>query len=215
MKKIATTEQLREYRNLTDNMKFHSDFEKINAFEDEYDVMCHTFEENGQTGVKDMLGEILVPAMFDDIPIVFSDQFRKLAIVAIKDGKYGLVKPDGKGTIILDCVYDNIHFSNWFYYVVKDGKCGLFNNCGGELLPVMADKIYEPWNDLIIYEADGKTGFSMMGSGVITEALYESYEINESEDLVVTLDGKQGYIDEDGRFTEDPDELWFTAACLD
>ena len=174
--------------------------------------MTEMFQENGQYGVKDAMGEVIVPAMFDSIPMVLSEEMKDCTIPVVKDGKYGLVKPDGKGTMVVACEYDNIHFYNCYYYAVKDGKYGLYGmGCGEEILPVMADKIYEPWNDLVVYELDGKFGFSMRLSGIVTDAVYDGYDVEENDDLSVTLNGKRGYLDETGSFTEDPDNAWFHA----
>ena len=153
-----------------------------------------------------------MPAMFDNIPIVLEDAQRKCMLPVEKDGKYGLVKPDGNGTMAVECTYDNIHFYNCFYYAVKDGKYGLYTMGGQEVLPVMADKIYEPWNDLVVYELNGKFGFSMLWSGIVTEAVYDGYEVEDNDDLAVTLNGKKGYLDEAGTFTEDQEEAWFNAS---
>lgn len=211
MKKKATPEQIREFRNMLENLSSNGNVDKVNLFMAEYDTMCTQFVENGQTGVKDVLGEVLVPAVFDEIVGVFPDVNRDFAVAVIKDGKYGLVKPDGKGTMLAECVYDNIHFDGCCYYAVKDGKQGLYNISGEMLVPVMADKVYEPWNDLLVYEVEGKFGFSMLGANLVTEAVYEAYEIDSNEYLFVTLDGKKGYLDEDGNFTENPDEAYFNA----
>ena len=211
MKKKATPEQIREFRNILENLSSNGNVDKVNNFMSEYDTMCAMYVENGQTGVKDVLGEVLVPAVFDEIVGVFADVNRDCAVAVIKDGKYGLVKPDGKGTILAECAYDNIHFDGCCYYAVKDGKQGLYNISGEMLVPVMADKVYEPWNDLLVYEVDGKFGFSMLGADLVTEAVYEAYEIDSNEYLFVTLDGKKGYLDEDGNFTEDSDEAYFNA----
>ena len=211
MKKTATLEQIREYRKMLDNLSYDDNMDKVNSFMEEYDTMCSLFEENGCVGVKDILGEVLVPAMFDDITVVFSDVNRYFALPVIKNGKYGLVKPDGKGTMAAGCIYDNIHFEGGCHYLAKDGKQGMYDVYGNEVVPVMVDKVFEPWNDLIVFESDGKFGFAMFGSGVVTKVEYDAYEMDANEDLVVTLNGKKGYLDEAGKFTEDPDEAWFNA----
>ena len=211
MKKTATLEQIREYRKMLDNLSYDDNMDKVNSFMEEYDTMCSLFEENGCVGVKDILGEVLVPAMFDDITVVFSDVNRYFALPVIKNGKYGLVKPDGKGTMAAGCIYDNIHFEGGCHYLAKDGKQGMYDAHGNEVVPVMVDKVFEPWNDLIVFESDGKFGFAMFGSGVVTKVEYDAYEMDANEDLVVTLNGKKGYLDEAGKFTEDPDEAWFNA----
>ena len=211
MKKTATLEQIREYRKMLDNLSYDDNMDKVNFFMEEYDTMCSLFEENGCTGVNDILGEVLVPAMFDDITVVFSDVNRHFALPVIKNGKYGLVKPDGKGTMAAGCIYDNIHFEGGCHYLAKDGKQGMYDAFGNEVVPVMVDKVFEPWNDLIVFESDGKFGFAMFGAGVVTKAEYDAYEMAANEDLVVTLNGKKGYLDEAGKFTEDTDEAWFNA----
>lgn len=211
MKKTATQEQIREYRKMLDNLSSNDNMDKVNSFMEEYDTMCSLYEENGCTGVKDALGDVVVPALFDDITVVFSDANRYFAVPVIENGKYGLVKPDGKGTMAAECVYDNIHFEGGCHYLVKDGKQGLYDAYGNELIPVAADKVFEPWNDLIIFESDGKLGFAMFGSDVVTKAEFDACEVDENEDLVVTLNGKKGYLDEAGSFTEDADEAWFNA----
>lgn len=209
MKKKATPEQIKEYRNMLANLSSCENIDKVNAFMTEYDTMCTLFVENGQTGVKDLMGKVLVPAMFDEVTVVFTDDNRHFALPVIKDGKYGLVEPDGKGTMFAECVFDNIHFDGGYYYTVKDGKKGLFSVSGRELVSVIADKVYEPLNDLIVYENAGKFGFAMYGADVATEAIYDDYVMDENEDLVVKSDGKLGYLDENGNFTEDKDEAWF------
>lgn len=211
MKKQATPEQIREFRNMVENLSYKDNVDKVNLFMAEYNTMCTMFVEDGKTGVKDVLGEVLVPAVFDEIVGVFDDINRDFAVAVINDGKYGLVKQDGKGTMLAECIYDNIHLHCCCYYAVKDGKQGLYNFSGKLLVPVMADKVYEPWNGLLVYEVDGKFGFSMSGTDLVTEAVYEAYEIDGNEDLIVTLDGKKGFLDEQGNFTEDEDEAWFNS----
>ena len=214
MKKTATLEQLREYRELTQNMNIDSDFEKINKFVEEYDTMCQVYEENGKEGVKDILGEVLVPAVFDCIAMTFEDVYRGLVIPVVKDGKFALVRPDGAGTLASEFIFDDIHFYEWFYYTVKDGKYGLYTNGGHEVLPPVADKVFEPFNDLVAYQVGDKFGFTMLGLGSYTEAIFEDYNPDDDGRLSVVLDGKKGYLDEDAQFTEDRDEAYFHAECI-
>ena len=57
------------------------------------------------------------------------------------------------------------------------------------------------------FKKDAKYGFFM--NGMLTDAIYDSGDINENEILVVTKDGETGYINEAGEFTTDPDEAYF------
>ena len=68
------------------------------------------YEENGNFGIKDHQGNVLVPAHYDFLrtPYVYVDDLRSLPVIAQRDGKMGLVMPDGKETVVLDFIYDDI-----------------------------------------------------------------------------------------------------------
>ena len=68
------------------------------------------YEENGKFGIKAHQGNILVPAHYDFLrtPYVYVDDLRSLPVIAQRDGKMGLVMPDGKETVVLDFIYDDI-----------------------------------------------------------------------------------------------------------
>ena len=211
-KKTSTVEQVMEYRTWTSKLT-HESMAKISAFEQEYDVFTQAFEENGRYGVKDACGEVLVPAQFDDISCTFSDSYRHWAVPVVNEGKMALVASDGKGTLHTPFEYDKIHFYEGYYYLIKDDKMGLATVGGRILVPAAMDKVYEPFNDLIMFEKDGKYGFSMLGSDVLTEAIYDDYEVGDDEYLIVEKDGVRGYLDEEGHFTTESDDSFFYAGC--
>ena len=65
--------------------------------------------ENGKKGVKLNTGMIVVPALYDEIAYTYGGIFTDTRpYVAVKDGKFGLVSPDGKGTMLTPFVYDDI-----------------------------------------------------------------------------------------------------------
>lgn len=105
-KKIPTTQQMTEYRQLRKTMTTAEEYEKVMAFEEEYDIFTQVFTEEGRKGVKDAAGEVLVPAEFDEVGCTFADFCRGFAIPVVKDGKMALVSPDGKGTLLTEPVYD-------------------------------------------------------------------------------------------------------------
>lgn len=211
-KKTPTVEQVMEYRTWFDNLTDEA-MAKISAFEREYNVFTHVYEEKGGYGVKDICGEVLIPAMFDKIACVFSDEYRNWAVPVVKDGMMALVASDGKGTLLTPLEYDNIHFYLGYYYLFKDGKEGLACVDGNILVPAEMDEVYAPFNSLVAFAKDGKYGFTMMGTGVITEPIYDEHELDESDTLVVVKDGVRGYLDENGAFTLDRDESFFNANC--
>ena len=213
-KKVPTVQQMKEYRDLRRSATNESDFEKVLAFENEYDIFTQVFTENDKMGVKDAVGEVIVPALYDEIGCTFADYCKGFAVPVVLDGKMALVSQDGKGTLKTDFDYDHIVFDDCYYVLVKDGKSGLATGSGDVIIPAEMDEIFTPINDLAGFEKDGKFGFAMIGYDLITEPVYESYDIvGESDYLQVVKDGVTGYIDESGEFTTDEDERFFHAAC--
>lgn len=213
-KKIPTTQQMTEYRQLRKTMTTAEEYEKVKAFEEEYDIFSQVFTEGGKKGVKDAAGEVLVPAEFDEVGCTFADFCRGFAIPVVKDGKMALVSPDGKGTLLTELEYDHICFDDCFFVLVKDGKKGLATGGGEVIIPAEMDEVYTPFNSLTAYLKDGKFGFAMIGYGLMTDPVYESYDIESgTEYLQVVKDGVSGYIDESGEFTTEEDERFFHASC--
>ena len=97
--------------------------------------------ENGKMGVKLSNGEIVIPALYDEIAYTYHDYIAaKRPYVAIKDGKYGLVCPDGKGTELTPFVYEIIasvpEIPNHFLYKKEKGKrFGIMAMGGREVTP--------------------------------------------------------------------------------
>ena len=213
-KKIPTVQQMKEYRQLRKTMTTADEHEKVMAFEEEYDIFTQVFSENGKTGMKDAAGEVLVPAVYDEIGCTFADFCRGYAVPVMKGGKMALACPDGKGTLLTEAVYDHIIFDDCFYVLVKDGKKGLATGGGEVIIPAEMDEVYTHFNSLTAYSKNGKYGFAMIGYGLMTEPLYESYDIESgTEYLQVVKDGVNGYIDESGEFTTEEDERFFHASC--
>jgi hypothetical protein len=67
-----------------------------------------------------------------------------------------------------------------------------------------------PFNDLVSFEKDGKYGFAMMDMGVITDPVYDDSDMDSDNYLEVVKDGVKGYIDEEGNFTANKDERFFS-----
>ncbi|MCI7423812.1 MAG: hypothetical protein PUI90_06365, partial [Prevotella stercorea] len=85
------------------------------------------YEENGKFGIKDHQGNVLVPAHYDFLrtPYVYVDDLRSLPVIAQRDGKMGLVMPDGKETVVLDFIYDDIELRDeppYFEAYAGEGK---------------------------------------------------------------------------------------------
>ena len=82
----------------------------LNRIREKYEQYHEVFEDNGKFGIKDHQGNMLIPAHYDFLrtPYVYVDDLRTLPVIAQRDGKMGLILPDGKETVVADFVYDDI-----------------------------------------------------------------------------------------------------------
>ena len=77
----------------------------LNRIRDKYEQYHEVFEENGHFGIKDHKGNVLIPAHYDFLrtPYVYVDDLRTLPVIAQRDGKMGLILPDGKVWFFTRC----------------------------------------------------------------------------------------------------------------
>ncbi len=174
------------------------------------------FEENGKVGLRRVTGEVLVPALFDEIPERY-DCISEIKdpcwrVPVVRNHKYALCKMDGKGTLVTDFVYDRIFryfWSNYKYFItVNDGKKGVIACNGKEIVPCEMDEIYE------MMDADGciplRKGdkWGLVYCGVATEVIYDDYKF-DLEMGMVKKDGEWYYIDYKGRPVKEFEKGYF------
>lgn len=82
----------------------------LNRIREKYEQYHEVFEEDGRFGIKDHQSNILIPAHYDFLrtPYVYVDDLRTLPVIAQRDGKMGLILPDGKETVVAEFIYDDI-----------------------------------------------------------------------------------------------------------
>uniref|UniRef100_A0AB33IX14 WG repeat-containing protein n=2 Tax=unclassified Prevotella TaxID=2638335 RepID=A0AB33IX14_9BACT len=98
-------------------------------------IRFHTvYEENNKFGIKDYKGDILVHALYDFLrtPYVYVDDLCMMPVMAQKNGKMGLILPDGKDTIIADFIYDDIYLRTEppYFEAKKDNRSILIDRYG-------------------------------------------------------------------------------------
>ena len=156
--------------------------------------------ENGKMGVKLSNGEIVIPALYDEIAYTYHDYIAaKRPYVAIKDGKYGLVCPDGKWTELTPFVYEIIasvpEIPNHFLYRKEEGnRFGIMAMDGREVTPCNLDS----------YSCDGQTVYFRSGEhhglwqwviNELLEPIYDDIEVLDiDEPTLFTLNGEKGYV---------------------
>ncbi len=92
------------------------------------------FEENGKFGIKNHNGEIMLSPQYDFLRTcyIYNDDLSIMPVIAEKNGKMGLVLPDGKDTIVADFVYDEICLRDEYPYfeATRDMVAGVIDKFG-------------------------------------------------------------------------------------
>ena len=197
-----------------DSINLYREYEIINALNNQkseimdlYDWSDQEIETNGKIGLTDCFGEVLIPAEFDET--WFRANYfvtREKPIACKKGGKWGMVLPDGKGTIVTDFQYDNIflgeYYSFWnFIIVVRENKYGFIDICGNSLTPIELDEIYQLSNDMGQVRKGDMYGF-IFYNGDYIEPVYEEIRFSNTDNRYsVKMNNQWGYVDRNKNFT--------------
>ena len=184
---------------LTENEKFEQDINHLIANSAYFDIPFTG--QDGKVGLKDTLGNVTVPAIFDWVEgsdYLFYD--RSLARVK-KDGKIWLTPRDGSGEIV-SVGYDKIkpYFSN--AYVERNGRQGFLDlETGKELIPTEMDWMKQTISDYVFIR-NGKIGYYLY-YGEEPGYVYPQFEEINLSTHQFLKDGEWGYLLEDNSFTTD------------
>ena len=77
------------------------------------------------------------------------------------------------------------------------GKFGFVTKYGKVFIPNILTQFYEPWNDFILLEADGKFGALDVRTFHFVLPEYDQIDWDPDEDVVFHKDGVEGYVIED------------------
>lgn len=107
----------------------------INRIHSKYERFHEIFEENGKYGMKNFEGEVMISPKYEFLRTcrhAYVDDLCMMPVIAEKDGKLGLIMPDGKDTLVADFVYEDIAIRDEppFFEVVKDGRTTFINRYG-------------------------------------------------------------------------------------
>lgn len=82
----------------------------LNRIKAKYMQYHEIFEHDGKFGMRDHKGRTLISPKYDYLRTcyVYLDDLSLMPVIAQKDGKMGLLLPDGKDTVVADFVYDDI-----------------------------------------------------------------------------------------------------------
>lgn len=106
----------------------------LNRIKDKYLQFHEVFEEDGHFGMKDYKGHVLISPRYDFLRTcyVYVDDLKSLPVIAQKEGKMGLIMPDGFDTVVADFLYDDISLRDEYPYfeAVKEGQEGYIDSEG-------------------------------------------------------------------------------------
>ncbi|MFW5663912.1 MAG: hypothetical protein ACOCYD_02635 [bacterium] len=201
---------------LEDTNNYYDEYMELS---DSFDWSAQTFEKNGKYGLKSAVGELLLPAEYDNFKTMGGDILRRgNRVTAQKNGKWGVALANGNETTWhLQPQYDYIGYPNYLTAVCKDGKWGIINMSTREyLIAPDCDMVHTDngilfVNRLGLYEKNGKIGVVRM-DGAFTEAIFEETDFEPEGPIKVMFNGEWGFINEQGSFTtnEEDDVWWFS-----
>lgn len=216
----ATAEIAREYDELQQKLNAPEYSEKISELserlcelENSYDWFNVEFTDpaTGKKGLKTVSGEVIAPALYDGF-----NEYRSYTcsphapVIAIKDGKCGIVKGDGSGQQLCDFKFDSIrsHPGCTLYLACWDGekeRCGIIAADGRIVCPNILTGISVPFNGIMSIESGDKCGVIDIDTYQCVLPEYDDLEMDDEADIVFIKGGQRGYVTEDkGEFiTED------------
>ncbi|MCI5056689.1 MAG: WG repeat-containing protein [Flavobacteriales bacterium] len=160
---------------------------------------CHTNKElipyktSNQWGFKDTHGNVKIKPQYDLIPYKFVNGFCSVS----KNGLVGAINT--KGQLVIPYKYHHIAYFNEYNdwtYVWLNGKIGIVNKNGKELLPPICEYTYGMQNGTVCASINGKWG--MLNSDLDTLIPFEYKELRLASDgLALARKGaKWGFINE-------------------
>lgn len=217
MKNIkATSENLSVYNNmmakadkLTDEKLRDEALAEAEKYKNGFDWSDVIFYEDGKAGVKNVLGEILVPAKFDRIAFTYCYFVKNIPYVVINHGNFGMVKSDGSGDMLAPCQYHEIEPLIYYgcFIVMADDNWGLINSNGRIVAPVVHDNIQIMEDQFAVFDKDGKKGLYAFEADVYVSPEYDDIKHDDIDEPIKFIrDGKTFYIDTEGNVYDDVED---------
>ena len=209
-------EEYRRFRELERQMVPGEWDEEWVELYDAFDWTPELVKEGDKYGLKNLLGEVILPAEYDNLKLVASAIVEKGdRIVAIKDGRWGVVIADGEGTWLVEPEFDYIGYPNDVTNVQIGDHWGVLDITTGKyLVPPDCERIFENngfifRNGIGYYQKEGKMGVITEDGGV-TEAIFDAVAPTPAGWVQVLHNGIWGYIDENDQFTEKDEDAAYS-----
>ena len=203
-----------------------------NNLKKKYDWRDEMFRENGLVGLRNVNGDVLVPCGDYDF-IHGCDYWDDTSFaIASRNGMYGLVKRDGKGTVVTPFNYVNIELESVDYYSTsekynihigyrKTDRIVRDMIVNGEIIVSGANWISSFEKGVIVYGDKEKNKYGFLGiywDWLLTEPIFDEVIIREFEPITFIKDGERGVLTTNKEFIslekwdsmtdEQQEELW-------
>ena len=174
-----------------------------------YDWFDEVFEENGKKGLRNIRGEVVVPAIYDDFCMPRPYYLPKMLVGAKKGDKVALVERDGKGTPSTDFEFHFVEPIPFTLFNIAFKSEDLHHFAivvlGKVFTPYELVDYYLPCDDHVILKGDNdKYGIIGMHSLLYIAPEYDDIIDNGiGDDFTFIKDGVKGRVAMDKRFISD------------
>ena len=212
----ATPEIVKEYDELQQKLKgldpswtdkeANAVSDRIYELEQHYDWFNVEFTDpvTGKKGLKTVAGELIAPAQYDGFNELQSYVYSPHApVIAIKDGKCGIIKGDGSGKQLCEFKYDDIRtytFTTLFlarWDGVKE-SFGIIAANGEIICPnILTSYDAQPCNGIAQLFSGDKYGVIDLDTYQCVLPEYDDLEMDAEADIIFVKGDKRGYITEE------------------
>lgn len=211
----ATAEIVREYDELQQKLngldpswsdeEVKAASERLYELENNYDWFNVEFTDpaTGKKGLKTVSGEVIAPALYDGFNEFHSYTFAPHSpVIAIKDGKCGIVKGDGSGLQLCDFKFvfiQSLPFCSLFVarWDGEKERFGIIAGNGEIICPNILTGVSEVVNGIMSIESGDKCGVIDIDTYQCVLPEYDDLEMDAEADIVFVKGDKRGYVTED------------------
>ena len=177
--------------------------ERIEQLKKQYDWYNVEFTDpaTGKKGLKTVAGEVIAPALYDGFNELQSYVYTPQApVIAIKDGKCGIIKGDGSGQQLCDFKFDDIRTYTFtsLFLARWDGekeRFGIIAANGEVICPnILTSYDAMPCNGIAQLFSRDKYGVLDICTNQCVLPEYDDLEMDAEADIVFVKDGQRGYI---------------------
>lgn len=167
-------------------------------------ALCFGSTAEGLWGIIDAQGNIVAEPQYERL-----DDFANGNLLAVKDGKYGVIAPDGN--TVVDFMYDSIHCYEGYelHKFELNGQWGFMDSVGNAVIEAQYDDVsgMDVWAAARVGDLWGM--IDPQGNWIF-EPQFEEYHSISREYALVTKNGKAGAAKPDGTMLLDPvyDSIW-------